>query len=91
MCPKSAECTFTTHQEEDDTIYDEVTEDQYKRIVKGRLQRDDFVVDDGPAGYADDGMEDWADGNEEQESEDEDEFRKGIHESDISRISLTFS
>jgi DNA polymerase alpha subunit A len=37
----SPEYTLTTRrwQEEDDTIYDEVTEDQYKSIVKGRLQR----------------------------------------------------
>ena len=43
----SPEYTFTTRQEENDTEYDEVTEDQYKSIVKGRLQRDGFVVDDG--------------------------------------------
>ena len=69
----------TTRQEEDDTIYDEVTEDQYKSIVKGRLQRDDFVVDDEAGGYMDNGMDDWTDGNEELESEDEEEIRKGIH------------
>ncbi|KAK0489470.1 hypothetical protein IW261DRAFT_1445337 [Armillaria novae-zelandiae] len=34
-------------KEEDVQIYDEVSEDQYNKIVKGRLQRDDFVVDDG--------------------------------------------
>ncbi|KAF8585711.1 DNA polymerase alpha catalytic subunit [Ramaria rubella] len=44
---------------QDITLYDEVTEDQYKSIVKGRLQRDDFVVDDGIDGYADNGMDDW--------------------------------
>ncbi|KAF8813033.1 DNA polymerase alpha catalytic subunit [Phlegmacium glaucopus] len=63
-------------KEEDDTIYDEVTEDQYKSIVKGRLQRDDFVVDDGAAGYVDNGMDDWSGGNEEDVSEDEEETRK---------------
>jgi hypothetical protein len=52
-------------QEEDTTLYDEVTEDQYKSIVKGRLQKDDFVVDDGVAGYMDNGMDDWVDGDEE--------------------------
>ena len=63
-----------TRQEEDDTIYDEVTENQYKSIVKGRLQRDDFVVDDGAEGYVDDGMDDWTGGNK---SEDEEDFGKG--------------
>jgi hypothetical protein len=57
------------NQEEDVKIYDEVTEDQYKSIVKGRLQRDDFVVDDGVEGYMDNGMDDWADvdGSESEE------------------------
>jgi DNA polymerase alpha subunit A len=75
--------TLTTRQEEDDTIYDEVTEDQYKSIVKGRLQRDDFVVDDGAGGYMDNGMDDWTDGNEEDEEEDEEEIRKGIYAYDL--------
>ena len=68
----------TTRQEEDDTIYGEITKDQYKSIVKGRLQRDDFVVDDRAGGYMDNGMDEWTDGNED-ESEDEKETRKGIY------------
>lgn len=58
-------------QEEDVQIYDEVTEDQYKSIVKGRLQKDDFVVDDGIGGYMDNGMDDWTGGHEEDEESDE--------------------
>ena len=59
-------------------IYDEVTEDQYKSIVKGRLQRDDFVVDDGAEGYVDNGMDDWVGGDEEVDhQESEEETRKG--------------
>jgi DNA polymerase alpha subunit A len=53
-------------------IYDEVTEDQYKNIVRGRLQKDDFVVDDGVSGYMDNGMDDWT-GAEKDEDEDEDD------------------
>ena len=34
-------------------------------------------------------MDDWT-GNEEEGSEDEEEIRKGIYDSDASRISLTF-
>ncbi|KXN86712.1 DNA polymerase alpha catalytic subunit [Leucoagaricus sp. SymC.cos] len=56
-------------KEEDTTIYDEVTEDQYKRIVRNRLQKDDFVIDDGVEGYMDNGMDDWMDDEEESEEE----------------------
>lgn len=54
---------------EDSNIYDEVTEDQYKTIVKGRQQKDDFVIDDGVGGYMDNGMDDF--GEDEVESEEE--------------------
>ncbi|KAK2594219.1 DNA-directed DNA polymerase alpha catalytic subunit pol1 [Conoideocrella luteorostrata] len=40
-------------------LYDEVDEDGYKKIVRSRLNEDDFVVDDNGEGYADDGREDW--------------------------------
>ncbi|KAF8655036.1 hypothetical protein AX16_003272 [Volvariella volvacea WC 439] len=57
---------------EEDAIYDEVDEAQYKTIVKGRLERDDFVVDDGDGEYVDDGREDWSDGDRDKyESEEE--------------------
>ncbi|KAF9244111.1 hypothetical protein BU15DRAFT_86076 [Melanogaster broomeanus] len=65
--------------EEDVALYDEVTEDQYKSIVKGRLQKDDFVVDDGVSGYMDNGMDDWTgqdDADEEDEHEDDYYSRK---------------
>ncbi|KAF8552703.1 hypothetical protein OG21DRAFT_1511107 [Imleria badia] len=58
--------------EEDVALYDEVTEDQYKSIVKGRLQRDDFVVDDGIGGYMDNGMDDWTGQADADEEDDED-------------------
>ncbi|KAJ7574363.1 hypothetical protein C8J56DRAFT_839134 [Mycena floridula] len=56
-------------KEEDTKIYDEVSEEKYERIVSGRLQRDDFVEDDGVDGYMDDGMDDW--GNDQDASDDE--------------------
>ena len=56
-------------QEQDATLYDQVTEDQYASIVKGRLERDDFVEDDGVDGYLDNGMDDWLD---EEQPEDQD-------------------
>lgn len=68
---------LTFVQEEEVDLYDEVTEDQYKSIVRGRLQQDDFVVDDGVEGYMDNGMDDWMGGdNEDEESEGEIEMRK---------------
>lgn len=42
------------------SVYDEVDEEEYKTIVRTRLDRDDFVVEDNGEGYADDGREDWA-------------------------------
>ena len=39
-------------------------EEHYKTIVNGRLKRDDFIVDDGVDGYADNGMDDWGDDRE---------------------------
>ena len=38
---------------------DEIAEDQYKTIVKGRLQRVDFVMNDGVGVYMDNNMVDW--------------------------------
>ena len=42
-----------------ENVYEEVDEEGYKEIVRKRLDRDDFVVDDNGDGYADDGREDW--------------------------------
>lgn len=51
---------LSSYQVEDQgAIYDEVDEEGYKKVVRGRLNRDDFVVDDNGDGYADDGREEW--------------------------------
>jgi DNA polymerase alpha subunit A len=55
-----------------DDLYDEVNEDEYKKVVRKRLDQDDFVVDDNGEGYADDGREDW-DRVQAYDSESEDE------------------
>ncbi len=56
---KAGKKAFETYKVEDvDDLYEEVNEDQYKKIVRDRLNQDDFVVDDNGEGYADDGRED---------------------------------
>lgn len=56
----SGKTRLDTYQVEDlGAIYDEVDEDGYKKVVRSRLDKDDFVVDDNGEGYADDGREEW--------------------------------
>ncbi|RBR01602.1 hypothetical protein VDGD_06652 [Verticillium dahliae] len=51
---------FDNYQVDDiNELYEEVDETQYKKIVRDRLNEDDFVVDDNGEGYADDGREEW--------------------------------
>ena len=50
---------YCAQPEEDAVLYDEVTEDQYRKVVSGRLGKDDFIEDDGVGGYNDNGMDDW--------------------------------
>ena len=45
--------------EEEENLYDEVDEEGYKKVVRSRLDQDDFIVDDNGEGYADDGREEW--------------------------------
>jgi DNA polymerase alpha subunit A len=55
--------------EEEASLYDEVDDEGYKKIVRGRLDQDDFVVDDNGEGYVDDGREDWDNAEEYCETE----------------------
>lgn len=57
---KSGKSRLSSYQvEEAQDLYDEVDEEGYKKVVRGRLDQDDFVVDDNGVGYADDGREEW--------------------------------
>lgn len=49
--------TYEVLQEDD--LYEEVDEEGYKKVVRERLNQDDFVIDDNGEGYADDGREEW--------------------------------
>ncbi|KZT09817.1 uncharacterized protein LAESUDRAFT_756049 [Laetiporus sulphureus 93-53] len=60
----------TWKEDEDVRIYDEVTEEQYKSIVRGRLAKDDFVEDDGAEGYMDNGLDDFSEAEQGADSED---------------------
>ena len=57
---QSGKKTFDTYEvDQVGDLYEEVDEDSYKKIVRDRLNQDDFVVDDNGEGYADDGREEW--------------------------------
>jgi DNA polymerase alpha subunit A len=63
----------------DNDLYDEVSEDEYKSIVRGRLMGDDFIEDDDGSGYVDDGRDDWnreagGHGEDYEDSEDENDY-----------------
>lgn len=64
----------TYEVEEQGDIYEEVDDDGYKKIIRSRLDEDDFVVDDNGAGYADDGREVWNERTAEYDSDDSDEL-----------------
>ncbi|KIP07458.1 hypothetical protein PHLGIDRAFT_71117 [Phlebiopsis gigantea 11061_1 CR5-6] len=68
--------------DEDAIIYDEVSEDQYKTIVRGRLAKDDFVVDDGVGGYMDNGMDDFEEHEMSAESDVEEKKSKSKKKKD---------
>ncbi|KAF2843119.1 hypothetical protein M501DRAFT_993968 [Patellaria atrata CBS 101060] len=63
----------TYEVEEEKSIYEEVDEEGYKKVVRKRLDEDDFVVDDNGEGYADDGREEWDDERQKYSSESEEE------------------
>ncbi|WFC99288.1 DNA-directed DNA polymerase [Malassezia yamatoensis] len=58
--------------DEEDAIYDEVSEETYQSIVRGRMMEDDFIEDDDGSGYVDHGQDEW-DTHEASEPETEDE------------------
>lgn len=65
---------LSTYEVEDQgSIYDEVDEEGYKKVVRKRLDEDDFVVDDNGEGYADDGREVWNEDRVEYSDSEEDD------------------
>jgi DNA polymerase alpha subunit A len=71
---ESGKSRLSTYEVQDSTdIYEEVDEDGYKKVVRDRLNQDDFVIDDNGEGYADDGREEWHTEQRGSGSESEDE------------------
>lgn len=63
---------------EAESIYETVDDEGYKKVVRSRLDQDDFVVDDNGEGYVDDGREDWQDEGHDYESDsDNNDLPKG--------------
>ena len=62
---------------EEEQLYDEVDEEGYKKVVRDRLDQDDFIVDDNGEGYVDDGREDWEVDAATESEEDEERPAKG--------------
>ncbi|EST08774.1 Zinc finger, DNA-directed DNA polymerase, family B, alpha [Kalmanozyma brasiliensis GHG001] len=67
------------YSDEDDAIYDEVSEDEYRSILRGRVMDDDFIEDDDGSGYVDHGQDEWDDRtgaghDEDDDTEDEQEY-----------------
>lgn len=83
---------------EDTAIFDEVTEDDYRAVVRGRLAEDDFIEEDnGVSGYADNGEDHWGragdddDDREGESNEDLDEKgeRRGLWRGELTRRART--
>ena len=56
----SGKTRLSTYEVQDEErLYEVVDEEGYKKVVRARLDQDDFVVDDQGQGYADDGREEW--------------------------------
>lgn len=60
------------NDEEDDKLYDEIDEHEYRSRKRQELLRDDFVVDDDGLGYVDRGVEEEQDDYSEDDEMDED-------------------
>ncbi|WFD34023.1 DNA-directed DNA polymerase [Malassezia cuniculi] len=62
-------------EHDDVDIYDEVSEQTYQSIVRGRMMEDDFIEDDDGSGYVDHGQDEWERGaSESDDTENEEDY-----------------
>lgn len=77
--------SYCLQEERSYKIFDKVTEDEYRAIVKGRLEEDDFIEDDDGSGYVDNGLEeDWSKRNSDSDDSGSD---AGVSFSSVSLLS----
>lgn len=74
----------------DQDVYDEVSADEYDKIVKARLEREDFIEDDDGGGYADDGQEDWSGDDERGAAKDSEEDEREERKREFPFLAWTF-
>ncbi|BGP59681.1 DNA-directed DNA polymerase alpha catalytic subunit pol1 [Rhodotorula toruloides] len=75
---------------EQEAVYDEVEEDVYRSVARGRFTEDDFnEEDDGVSRYADDGMDDWD--RSASERDDDDDHENERPQSQLSRSTNHFA
>ncbi|KAJ1580306.1 hypothetical protein NDA11_003538 [Ustilago hordei] len=77
LAPTNA--TSADLSDDDDAIYDQVSEDEYRSILRGRIMDNDFIEDDDGSGYVDHGQDEWddrvrGDDDEDQDTENEQEY-----------------
>ncbi|KAL7750259.1 DNA-directed DNA polymerase alpha catalytic subunit pol1 [Sorochytrium milnesiophthora] len=73
---KSGIARSAQYEVAEDEIYDLVSEDDYRRMVRDQMKEDTFIVDDDGTGYGDHGLEDW-EGRRQQSSDVDDDDDDG--------------
>lgn len=85
----SGQTRLSTYQvEAEEDLYEELDEDEYRDVVRKRLDEDDFVVDDTGEGYADNGMDDWGDEGRYYSDEGEEAEEMGTNGKTLSKKEL---
>ncbi|KAF3941299.1 hypothetical protein ABW19_dt0201600 [Dactylella cylindrospora] len=50
--------------QDEQQLFDELDEEDYKKVQRSRLDQDDFVVDDNGEGYVENGLDEWEAGRD---------------------------
>ncbi|KAK6521932.1 DNA-directed DNA polymerase alpha catalytic subunit pol1 [Arthrobotrys megalospora] len=51
--------------QDEQRLFDELDENEYRKVQRSRLDQDDFVVDDNGEGYVENGMDEWEVGRDQ--------------------------